>query len=212
MVHRTYQSTTDSADALQLAARRPLRAPGRRAVTLVELLVVLAVALILLGSASSFYVSSRKAGDLSGDIMKVQKLIATARSFAISSPDRYYQATFWLAGSPTRPQGPSLFWIDEIQPTDPLVPATPTTVLRPQIVTPEPVSEQVVLFAVKGGTADPVHGTIQIRFFPDGSCDDASVYLIRREADRAGANYQQIKIYHPTALTKLFKDQNQPTP
>lgn len=201
MVHRTYQSSTGLA-----GVRR-----DRRAVTLIELLVVLAVALILLGSASSFYVSSRKAGDLSGDIMKVQKLIATARSYAISSPDRYYQATFWLEGSAFRPKGsPSLFWIDEIQPTDPLLPAVPTTVLRPQIVTPEPVSEQVVLFAVKGGIADPVHGTIQIRFFPDGSCDDASVYLIRREADRAGYNYQQIKIYHPTALTRLKANQLAP--
>lgn len=195
MAHCTYQPTIGSAGVLG----------DRRAVTLVELLVVLAVSMILLASASAMYVSSRKAGDLSGDTMKVQKLIATARSYAISSPDRFYQATFWPAGS--------AFWIDEID--------TATKVLRPKIVAPEPLSDQVVMAAVSGRAIREKlsDGTevFHVRFYPDGSSDDGSVYLIRKdrkEADPAGHNYQQIKIYGPTARTRLFKDKDlgPPTP
>ena len=44
----------------------------------------------------------------------------------------------------------------------------------------------------------------------DGSCDDSSVYLIRREADSTGSNYQKIRLYGPTARTAVFKDQPAP--
>ena len=176
-----------------------------RAVTLVELLVVLTIGTILLLGASGLYFDSRKAGDLSGDIMKIQKVLATARSYAINSPDRHYQATFWIERSS--------FWIDEIQPSQPA--DTATTVLRAKIVTPESLSEQVVLADVRGGVVNTLSdGTkaVQVRFFSDGTSDDGALYVVRREAAATGNHYQKIRIYGPTGRTRLFADQPQPTP
>ena len=187
---------------------------SRAGVTITEMLVVMMLVGILTVASTTIYVNARKQDDLAGEARKIQKAMATARSYAISSEDHYFQITFWN-DRPWRPRGYGYwYWIDEIAACDLSDAVTPTTVTRAKIVTPESLNIQLAFPhdlvsdphpRITGGVADPSLNTIAFRFCPDGTSDDGAIALIRREANPEDSSaYQRVRLYGPTARSRVF--------
>ena len=172
--------------------------PARRGVTATELLVVMMLLGILGVLSISLFTPSRKHTNIHGEALKINKIFSLARSYAVSSDEKYYQATFWL-------DNPS-YWVDEIEASDPTDFKTVPKVLKRQITTPEKVFEQVRIAQFAGGVHDPELNTMSYRFFPDGTSDEGSVFLLRVEADPSGSSYHKVKLYGPTSRSEVFED------
>ncbi len=186
----------------------PPRAP-RRAVTLVETIVVLAIISILAGLSISMFVMSNRQGAIASDAAKIEKAMATARSYAITSGTRCYQVTIW--------SDQKQFWIDEIDASDPNDRQTSASVAQPQIVSPESIQNNVQFAKFEGGVSYTVskngttHQMRAYRFFPDGASDDGAIYL-RHDDAKVGNQpvYYRIRLYGPTARPAIFPKVNAP--
>jgi prepilin-type N-terminal cleavage/methylation domain-containing protein len=175
----------------------------RRAVTLVEMIVVLAIIAALTGVSISMFVISNRQSAIASDATKIEKAMATARSDAIRSGTRCFQVTIWA--------DEKQFWIDGIDASDPNDRQTSPNVAQAQIVSPESLQAAVQFDKFEGGVPYTVSAngkTYQLRayrFFPDGTSDDGAVYL-RHDDASAGSQpvYYRIRLYGPTARPAIF--------
>lgn len=193
-----------NAELHEAAGRRgppPIRCvipPPRRGATATELLVVLMLLGILGTMSFTVFTTERKHNDTDSAASKIAALFGAARAHAISSEELHYQVTFWQ----TTPS----YWIDEIEPSDPRDFVNVPAVVRSKIVTPEKLNNQIVITNFIGGIRNPVLNTVSFRFFPDGTSDEGTVFLLRREADPLGSNYFKVKLYGPTAKAGVFEN------
>lgn len=162
-----------------------------RAFTTVELLVV-ALILILLATISLTSLSGRGQLDpKSSEARKISHLLGTARSYALAE-NGYFRVVIWL-------DQPS-YWIDEVDSSG--------NVIKPKIITPEPLDENVVIPEVLVDSVVRTGGEVAIRFTPQGSSSEASIYLIRRGADQTDpALYHTVRLYGPTGRANILKNQ-----
>jgi Tfp pilus assembly protein FimT len=165
--------------------------------------VVLAIIAVLAGLSITMFVMSSRQSAIESDAAKIEKAMATARSYAITSGTRCYQVTVW----PDQKQ----FWIDEIDASDPNDHLTGTSVARPQIVSPESIQANVQFDKFEGGVPyslsanGKTYSVRAYRFFPDGASDDGAIYL-RHDDAKVGNQpvYYRIRLYGPTARPAIF--------
>lgn len=175
-----------------------LRSPeagSRRALSALEMIVVLLI-VVLLGTTAYFYYAQFQQRDvLEADAMRIQKMLGTARSQAVTDGETcqvgfdIVQETFWLER--------------EVAPNQ-----------RQAIIAPAPMNDFVNVHEVDVSTGSapppstPNADTRYIRFYPDGSSEDARIYLIRaEEGDPAAAPdeaFYTVKLYGPTAKPRIF--------
>ena len=188
-------------------SRTPLPRPfpsasSSRGATATELLVVLMFISVLGAMSIASFLKSRKETDIAKEAWKIDKNFATARSYAALSEDRYFQVTFWLTA-------PS-YWIDEIEISDPTDFTTVPALVQRQITTPEKIHHQLEITDFVGGIPDPETNTRSFRFFPDGTSDEATIFLLRKEDSPSGGNYYKVKLYGPTAKATVFENVTNP--
>ena len=123
---------------------------------------------------------------------RINHAFSSARAFAIAQNAIYSVQLDLEHGN---------FWIDE---TDGL--GNPVV---PKVVRPEPFDEKVQIESVLFGLnpADPSQGPIPIRFLPDGSSDDVTIYLKLLEATGDDPRQiQTVRLYGPTGMSKVFEN------
>jgi prepilin-type N-terminal cleavage/methylation domain-containing protein len=165
--------------------------PRRRAFTAVELVVVLMILVTLASIAFGLYAQSQKNSVVASEAAKIKKLCVFARSNAIRNAIET-RAVFWL-------DKPS-YWADQGSEAD--------GNLKTQIITPERVDALARVVSVDNGTtATPAtSGVATIAFYPDGSSDNSTIYLIHSEANPADPReFYTIKIYGPTGKAHIFE-------
>jgi Tfp pilus assembly protein FimT len=162
----------------------------RRAVTVTELMVVILILCILGGGATLSYLRYYQKSLVLTQASKVQKTAGLARSRAIER-GKPCQMAVWVAQ-------PSL-WVDDLE--------TNGAVLHRKIVTPEPIHDLVQLVSVDKVTSPTADGMATIRFNPDGSSEDAWIYLKRAEAPDKDGEYCTVRIYGPTGFSKVFENE-----
>lgn len=159
-----------------------------RAATLIELIVVLLVVVILSAGSITLWARYHRDAQMDGEARKIDKLLATTRAMAMGE-SAYYRATFWPADMS--------YWIDE---TD-----AGGNVLRPKVLSPERMSRQVEIDQLIGGVLTTSGNTVSLRFYPDGTSDNATIYIIEKDADHSDdTQYYTIKLYGPTGRTAIF--------
>jgi Tfp pilus assembly protein FimT len=94
------------------------------------------------------------------------------------------------------------FWVDQVNA------AGATTV--PKVVSPEPFGKKVQLIDIQFGLT-PVSASatdpVVIRFFPDGSSEDARIFLRMINAPNAPAATYTVRNYGPTGQARVFENQ-----
>ena len=94
------------------------------------------------------------------------------------------------------------FWIDETNELG--------QTLLAKVVRPEPIGDQVEIDSIFFGSTriNNTQSSIPVRFLPDGSSDDVTVYLRLAAADSTNpANIYTIRLYGPTGLSRIFENQ-----
>jgi prepilin-type N-terminal cleavage/methylation domain-containing protein len=184
---------------------------NRRAFTLVELMVVFAITAILTLIAVGSYASFRKSRQIRSAAESVNSVFVAARSYAIAT-GQWHRVVFQfknLAGAEQYS-----YWVDEIDPFTSAVPnpAIPEPARKAKITTPDVMQEQVKISGIKIDPyptefAHPADTYVVVRFFPDGTSDMTSVYLLPIGADPAqDVNYYTVKVYSPTGKSKIIPD------
>jgi len=158
------------------------------AFTAIELLVVLLILVLLATISLTSFAGRNRQSQLAAEARKIQRLLDTARSYALSE-NGHFQAVIWL----DRPS----YWIDEIDSSG--------TVTRPKIVTPEPVDEGVQITDILVNSDVYRSGIVAIRFFPQGNSNDATIHLVSRGASTSAAKSSHtVKLYGPTGRSDIF--------
>jgi prepilin-type N-terminal cleavage/methylation domain-containing protein len=162
--------------------------PKLRGFTTIELLVVLLI-LALLATVALTSLANRTASDAVGaEARKIAKLLSTARSYALAE-NGYFQAVLRL-DSPA-------YWIDETDQAG--------AVVKPKIVTPEPVDDLVAVPEARVDSQVIGSGMVRVRFFPQGNSSEASIFLIRKGADRNQLSlYETVRVYGPTGAVAVL--------
>lgn len=187
--------------------------------SVIELLVVLAIiaiaSVVVVGSYSNF----RKGRRIQSGAAMINTLFATARSYAIST-NQHYRVVLQMRNPMTQAEE-YVLWIDQVY-SDVQEAPNPSLLApaqKPKVTTPETlaqglrIADATVNVVRPGQTA--TNQTMQystnnyavIHFAPDGTSDGATVHLIDAESDPAvSTNYHTIKLYQPTASSKIYAD------
>lgn len=169
----------------------PRQSAPRRGVTIMELLVIVAILAILSGSITLMYGTRREKTLVLQQADKIQKTLELARAKAIQSTQPC-QVTFWI-------EQPS-FWIDEIDGDG--------DVTQRQVTTPEKIHEQLVLEGVDSSSTQTETAFATVRFFPNGSSDDAYIWIIHEQAEPSELeNFTTVKVYGPTGRVRVFPNE-----
>ncbi|MCX7018949.1 MAG: prepilin-type N-terminal cleavage/methylation domain-containing protein [bacterium] len=196
---------------------------GRAGFTLLELMVVIVMIMILTLMAIGSYANFRKSRRIRSAAENVNSAFVAARSYAIAN-DKWYRVVFQLK-NPQTGAAQYAVWIDEIQrntsrPPNPANATINDGVTRPKITTPEFLPEAVaVTGAVINNGVDPVftltsdgNNYFLVRFMPDGSSDQASIYLWDTQSPSATPltppphSYYTVKLYAPTARSHIYPE------
>lgn len=169
----------------------PVAARGisaKHAFTATEMLVVLLIIVVLSAISLSVFVTQRKGSVMASETQKLRMLMNTARSYALGR-NGYFQ----VAVNMDRPS----YWLDEVD--------SAGQVIRPKVVTSEAVDPEILIPEIKVDSVSYTQGLVVLRFNPNGTSNEASVYMIRAEADKTKAtNFTTIKLYAPTARIDTF--------
>lgn len=192
---------------------------------MVELLVVLAVILFVSLTAVTGYANLRRSRSVRQAAEAIQAVFVSARAYAITT-NGYYRVVFQMQDPATGAEQ-TTFWIDEIYRNtnlDPSPSAVDVTrdVKTAKITTPERLPEGVSLAELLitpsvthagNGVPTPVLPTSDsyavIRFFPEGSSDEATVRLIREGGSTAATNPQAytVRLAAPTAKPRIISEE-----
>lgn len=118
---------------------------------------------------------------------RLSHAMAAARAYAVAN-----NAVYTVKIDPNY----QTYWIDE---SDDL-----GGTVVPKVTSPVPIGERVTLVGVNFGVTPLTTSTqtgLPIRFFPDGSCDDARLTL--RQGDAASGIYYAVRVYGPTGLSLI---------
>jgi prepilin-type N-terminal cleavage/methylation domain-containing protein len=160
----------------------------KRAFTATEMLVVLLILSILATISLSIFATQRKGSVISSEAQKLRMLMTTARSYALAR-----NGYFRVAINMDRPS----CWLDEVD--------SAGLVIKPKVVTSEPINEEIRIPEIKVDSSSHKGGLVVLQFNPNGTSNEASIYLIRAEADRTKpANFTTLKLYAPTARVDTF--------
>ena len=156
--------------------------------SMIELIVVLAVAMLLTAIGLASYSGMRSNREQQAAVQRVVSTLSAARQTAIATNGRY-QVSFLPATKG--------FWVDELDSSG--------NVVRQQITNPGALPEFMSFESITVEGVTPTAGSAQIRFWPDGHSDSATIYLVRTPPDpAAGANVSTIKIFGPTGMAQSF--------
>ncbi|MCX7011087.1 MAG: GspH/FimT family pseudopilin, partial [Candidatus Sumerlaeota bacterium] len=156
--------------------------------SMIELIVVVTVAMLLTAIGLASYAGLRSNREQQAAVQRVVATLSAARQTAIATNGRY-QVYFLL---PTKE-----FWVDELDASG--------NVARRQITNPGSLPEFMSFESVTVEGVAPTPGAAEIRFWPDGHSDSATLYLVRTPPDpAASANVATIKIFGPTGMTQSF--------
>lgn len=164
----------------------------RRAFTLAELMVVMVIALAVSLAAVGSYANLRRSRSVKTAAEAIQALFVGARAYAVTT-NSTYRVVFQLK-NPTTSDVNITYWIDETYASDqtPIFGLTqPDEAKTPKISTPERLTEGVDLVDLRltrlrdpklpsaTATVTPASASYAVvRFFPDGSSDDALLRLM----------------------------------
>lgn len=172
-------------------------AGGRRAFTITELLVVLAIISILSVTAIGGYTRFREGRALRTAAENLAAAMTAARSFAISTnaPHRLViQMRDPVDGSPK-----TSYWVDEIFPNsnEEPFPTVPEGARTPKVTTPEFLPEGVRLLEMGTANTTQTLATVPfaiIRFFRDGSSDQVRLVFLDENATDATTARQVVTL------------------
>lgn len=173
------------------SAKRSSR--GRRGFSLAELLVVI----VIVGFASSMAILSysqfRQAQNVRSEADKIKALLVNARTRAIAEGDPV-QVVFDLTNQ--------AMWVDDLE-------EGTRAVIRPKVIAPEAVNEQVVLEAVQVGGDPEVTDDLAYAIF-DATGTNPFITIILRRADddpSIDENYTSIQLYPSSAEPKIWPNE-----
>jgi hypothetical protein len=136
--------------------------------------------------------------------------LVTARSYAVSR-NEWHRLVIQFRDPVTVAES-GVYWIDEVAPGSNSTPnpGTPEVPVRPKITTPQNLPLGVhFLDASIGGTTftATANNFVIIRFFPNGSSDEADVRLYEDSvAGNRPTPIQTVKLYGATAKSRIFGD------
>lgn len=189
---------------------------GRRAITLLEILVVVSIVVVLTSLAMLQYRSTRQAMRLNNGAMDLKSTFQVARSLAISNEDgNFYGVTLSPANGS--------FWVDELR-AETSGTLTVFTVSKPKVTSPRELPDLVRFEEIRIlHNADPVLSDNSsetfnfpfdntsfptILFSPSGTSDYAVIQLIQEISDVDNAqNFYSVKLFSSTATAKVFANQ-----
>jgi len=182
----------------------------KRGFSLIEVVIVVVIAMILTILAVGSYSAMRQRRNLRAAATSFNSALVTARSYAVSR-NEWHRVVVQFRDPTTNNESP-LYWIDEIPPGSNTVPnpAIPEPAARPKVTTPQglPVGVHFLDANVAGTTITATANNYAIiRFFPNGSSDEAEVRLYE---DSVVANrptpIQTVKLYGATSKSRIFGD------
>ena len=160
---------------------------------MIEFMGAMAIGLILSVLALSGFRLYEREMPLRHSAGRLAAAFSTARALAISNTGTYSVQVDVKARN---------FWIDETNSFgEPIV---------PKVLAPEKLDDTVTLAGIYfGAQPAPQYGTVtRIRFYSDGSSEDARLYLILAGANAADpANFDTVRLYGPTGASRVFERQ-----
>lgn len=169
---------------------RRLSTRNRRAYSLIELLIVLAILSIFSTLAVLSYGTYRKSLRLKSAAREINTLFSTARNLAIEQ-NSYFQATIDISNR--------RIWVDKINYL--------SNISEPKITTPKQLNDFVTITDVTVNSRTDTSGVAHIVFRPNATSDYATVHLIRESDDTTvEENYYTIRVYSSTAKSRIYPD------
>ena len=174
-----------------------------RAFTYLEGLIVLSMFVVLSSMSIIAYTTYHKSLRIKNAASEINSLLNTARLYAITQQEYFQVAINFDAAD----RNTISYWIDKIDNLG--------NINKPKITTPHylpdfiTITDITILSTMTGTTQNynlPIGLTIPIVFTPEGTSDMATIHLIHQDADTAvDTNYYTIKLYAPTAKSKIFR-------
>lgn len=173
-----------------------------------ELVVVVVIASIITLVVVGSYAAIKQRRSLRSGSESLNSALVTARSYAVSR-NAWHRLVLQFRESPTT--GDEFrYWIDEITPGSNTSPnqATLEPAVRPKLTTPQdlPASVSILDVTVNGTTYTGANENyVVIRFFPDGSSDEATIRLLEdSQVGQRGTATAIIRLYSATAKSKII--------
>jgi Tfp pilus assembly protein FimT len=162
---------------------------GNTGFSILEALTVVVVMGILSTFVILVYGTHQRGLRTKTSARQIETLFLTARSLAINQ-NAHFQAVLDL-----NTQG---LWIDRID--------TAGLVVVPKVMTPDQWSQFVRIVDGSINGQPIVNGLARIRFHPNGTSDSARLLLLSEGGEGRPADYYTVKLYSPTARSRIFAE------
>lgn len=180
----------------------------KRGFSLMELIVVVVIASLITLVVIGSYAAMKQRRSLRSAAESLNSTLVTARSYAVSR-NAWHRVVLQFRESDTAPPY-FLYWIDEISPgsNSTADPMSLEPAVRPKITTPQtfPASVSIPQVSVNGTIYTAANENyVIIRFFPDGSSDDAVIHLFEdSQVGQRGTASILIRLFGATAKSKII--------